>query len=107
MMGTRVIGIQLQGALKFPTAARPIPVIQELHFRKSSMGLAEAVVDLQRLGRCRLRAGKGLTGRDIRHAEGAQRDVSISESGISEGIAGVPVNGLLEILDGLRVFRRR
>src|SRR6266571_3088316 len=94
--------VQLNGAFEFPLSAGPVPFVLHLNEGQRSMGFGEVVIKLQSFRRCCLCPFVGLFSRkSAQKSELEQIHIRVGQSRISQSIAGVLVDCLVETLDAL------
>src|ERR1700722_9466731 len=96
-MGASTVGVQVDGSPEFSFCTRPVPG-KELGVSQCGVSFGQRFVKLQRFGGRRLGHGKSLA-RRRKGSSSTESDVGVSQAGVCQGITGVYVDGLLEVLD--------
>src|ERR1044071_3733763 len=92
-----IAALKFNASLEFFLGPFPVPVVNCFDVGKRSVSFGKHLVQLQRLSNCHLRLREHICWRKC--AEITEQGVTIGESSVSKSIAGVYVNGLLEVLE--------
>src|ERR1700730_7865556 len=100
LMSRRIAGLQLDCLLVFRLGGLPVPAIKVQSESERGVGLAEAIVQCQRLGRIRPGFGESILRRNYPIFPIARQCVGVSQARICLGVGWIRLDRTIEILNG-------
>src|ERR1700680_836623 len=99
VIGTREIGVQFNGSLKFRLRMYPVPVVLEINQSQESVTFREISVQFESLKRVRANLICRLA--DTQATPDIALEIGTGKSRVGLRVTGVDANGLLKVFDGL------